>query len=352
MKIILADTDEIYMKRLSNFFMEKAPNLDLIIFTDKSLLYDYISSNFSDIAVIDEGFIDEEFAKTDHVKLKLMLSTSQNQKFGIALIKKYQKTENLLNEIQLRYAEATDSSEMIRGSNQALGISFYSPAGGVGKSALSYGLAVAGAKAGLKVLYLNLDVNSPSYSRGLSEVFLALKTKGMNLEVKIAASLSHNEEDIYELEGVESCTELNEVTAEDIQSLIKAIKAQAVFDWLVIDMGTELSEKNIKCLVLSNHIFIPVVLNDNCIKKMLRLIKEADIHGELHDIFERTGLILNCVNSPSEKNKLESVGIGGNFEVMAEIPVLPAFKTRDNTIRSAENVCYTYKPLINKLTKG
>ena len=65
---------------------------------------------------------------------------------------------------------------------------------------------------------------------------------------------------------------------------------------------------------------------------MLRLIKEADIHGELHDIFERTGLILNCVNSPSEKNKLESVGIGGNFEVMAEIPVLPAFKTRDNTI--------------------
>ena len=72
----------------------------------------------------------------------------------ICSCKKYQKTQNLLNDILLKYAEKSGSAEAIRGKSNTRMIAFYSPAGGSGKTALSLGLASSMAAEGEKGVLL------------------------------------------------------------------------------------------------------------------------------------------------------------------------------------------------------
>ena len=47
--VVLADSDGVYLKRLSDYFMEKAPQLELSIFTDLSMLKQYLQRGRVDI---------------------------------------------------------------------------------------------------------------------------------------------------------------------------------------------------------------------------------------------------------------------------------------------------------------
>ena len=97
---------------------------------------------------------DQEMAACPNVPVKIALSSGLGGAEGFESVKKYQKTENLLNEILLKYAELTGSAEAIKGSSHTRTAAFYSPAGGTGKSVLALGMAAAGARTGCKTLYL------------------------------------------------------------------------------------------------------------------------------------------------------------------------------------------------------
>lgn len=116
-RMILADSDEIYLERLSNYFMEKAPQLELNIFTDKTLLKHFLETGTGDILAVDEEMADQEMAACPNVPVKIALSSGLGGAEGFESVKKYQKTENLLNEILLKYAELTGSAEAIKGSS-------------------------------------------------------------------------------------------------------------------------------------------------------------------------------------------------------------------------------------------
>ena len=54
-KMILADYDERYLKELAYFFMERVPQLELVTFTKKEKMYQYLEQgNVIDILVVDE----------------------------------------------------------------------------------------------------------------------------------------------------------------------------------------------------------------------------------------------------------------------------------------------------------
>ena len=61
--MILADRDEAYLERLSNYFMEKSPQLELNIFTNKELLEKYLQRGHIDILAVDESFADAKMAE-------------------------------------------------------------------------------------------------------------------------------------------------------------------------------------------------------------------------------------------------------------------------------------------------
>lgn len=146
-QLILADRDELYLTNLSNYFMEKNPQLEQNIFTKKEKLIDYLENGGSaDILAVDEGFADAKLQVLAADMTKIVLSSSMEPVEGYEVVKKYQKSESLLNEILLKYAESTGKTDVIRGKSNTRAVVFYSPAGGSGKTTLSlaYGICLRG----------------------------------------------------------------------------------------------------------------------------------------------------------------------------------------------------------------
>ena len=93
-KVVLADSDRLYQECLSDYFMQKAPQLELNIFTDKALLKEYVSDTTVDILIVDKKFADDDLAAKENIKLKIVLSAGGVGPQGFTSVAKYQKTEN------------------------------------------------------------------------------------------------------------------------------------------------------------------------------------------------------------------------------------------------------------------
>lgn len=358
-QMILADSDSTYLEKLANYFMEKAPQLELNVFTEKQLLKEYLMKAEADILVVDENFIDPDIKIEGDRSVCLALSSSMTPKSGFICVRKYQKTEALLNEILLKYAEATDSADMIRGTSHTKTAVFYSPAGGTGKTVLSLGLAVAAAAVGLKALYLNLEeidsvkdilCQTPG---SLSEVFLALKTKGMNAGIKLASCVSKEAAGgFYYLSGVDSISEYEEITGKELSGLLEILRTQAEYDLVIVDLASGFNEKAVKTMETADVVFVPVVPEESAAGKMKRLLKEAELHDRYREIFQKMCLVINQAAGAAPGEILQKSGL------LEQLPCIASFYHSDLWIqktailRSGTTVYQMYQPLLERLMNG
>lgn len=355
--IILADGDEVYLERLSNYFMEKAPQLDLLLFTDKTLLLQYLSGSQADILVVGENFADSQISGAA-AGVKLVLSGSMTPVEGFELVRKYQKTEGLLNEILLKYAEATGSSEAIKGSSHTKTAAFYSPAGGTGKTVLALGMAAAAVKMGYRTLYLNLEeIDSVREVLGgtpgsLSDIFLALKTKGMNVGIKLASCVGQEPSaGFFYLSGVESISEYGEMKEEDLARLIDIIRGQSEYDVVVLDLSSGFSKKTVKILEQADVIFAPIVCEESAVSKMSRLLREGDLHEDYSHLFEKMSMIINRAGADSA-GLLQQHGILNRIRCEAWIGTAGIFSSKQILLRSGDSLPGLYQPLFKRLMEG
>mgnify|MGYP004704744927 FL=1 len=249
-RMVLADLDSEYLNHIAGYFMEHAPQLEQNLFTKSEKLRTYLErGEAADILVISEDMLDAVPSNLGEKTTKILLSSTMEPKEGYAVVKKYQKTQNLLNDILLKYAEKSGSAEAIRGKSNTRMIAFYSPAGGSGKTALSLGLASSMAAEGKKVFYLNLEaIDSvseilPHTSGSLSDLILAVRSKGMDAGLKVAAYVGMEPEGrFFYISGLDSAAEYRELKGEDIQRLLKSIRDLAEYDEVIIDLSSGFSE--------------------------------------------------------------------------------------------------------------
>lgn len=300
-KMILADWEEMYLKELSYGFMEKEPQLELFTFTKKELLSQYLrQGGTADILVIDESFADQEITELAKCPSKIVMSVSMKPIDGFQIVRKYQKTESLLGEIMLKHAEDVDSIDTIRGSSDTRIAVFYSPAGGSGKTALALAAAAAGADAGFRTMYLNLEeidsVNDVlARTPGtLSDIFLALKTRGMNAGIKLKGCVGQEPDGgFYYVSGVESISEYEEISGDDIGRLLETVRTLSEFDLVVVDITSGFSEKIRKILDGADVIFCPLVINGSAVSRLGRFLDESKLHGMYDRLFGKMNLIVN-----------------------------------------------------------
>lgn len=355
--MILADHDKLYLKQLSNYFMEKAPQLELNLFTDETLLAEYLAQAQSvDILAVDEAFaLLPELAQIRN-SVKILLSASMSPVEGFEPVKKYQKTEALLNEILLKYAECTGCAEAITGSSHTRTAAFYSPAGGTGKTVLALGMAAACASTGMRAFYLNLEmVDSVKEIMGrtpgsLSDIFLALKTKGKNVGVKLAACTGMEPSaGFYYLTGVDSISEYGEISGTDIKGLLEIIKSLSEYDVLILDLDSGFSEKTGLMLEQADIIFVPALSDEGTVAKLKRFLDEMNLHDIYNPLIEKMRLVINRTERSGIGSELQESGILNRMQCSAVISESPLFSKKCDVLRSGNLLLQLFDPMIQSL---
>lgn len=359
-KMVLADVDEQYLKELRYEFMEKAPQLDLITFTKKEKIYEYFEQgSVADILVIDEGFAEEILKMPSLPVTKIALSSSMDTVEGFHVLKKYQRMESLLNGILLKYAQDSGTLEVVRGDSDTKIATFYSPAGGTGKTTLALAMAIAGAKSGMRILYLNLEEidsvkdvldRSPGC---LTDVFLALKTKGLQAGITLKEGIgTEPEAGFYFISGVESISEYDEIDSDDIKKLLEIIRELSDYELVVIDQSSAFTEKARMILEDADVIFTPVTADEGSMSKLRRFTGESDMHGKYDSLLGKINLIMN---------KTGEVGVGGwelsditgkRFPRLASIRALPVFSSWRVMMREGDMLLPWMTPLLQTVKRG
>lgn len=369
-KVVLADSDRLYQECLSDYFMQKAPQLELNIFSDIDLLKAYINETDIDILIVDEKFADEDLSAKENIKLKIVLSAGEICPQGFVSVAKYQKTENLLNEILLKYAEATGSNEVVCGNSCTKTAVFYSPSGGSGKTVLSLGMAVCCARAGINTFYLNLeDIDSVKglFENGhgsMSDVLLAVKTKGINAGIKLAQAVAKEPHSgLFYIAGPESISEYCETSSSEMASLINTIKEKSEYDVLIIDLSSSFNEKTVKILSEANVIFTPVIPTESATAKLSRFLDEAMLHDSYTRIFEKLRIVQNRTSSLHAGGMNFGAGrLGSGLQqtygplsktsTVACIGEMSVFLRKADILKSGDMLFPVFRPLIELLNEN
>lgn len=360
--IVIADSDELYLNMLSNYLIEKNSQFDVCSFSAEESFVKYISdrNNKIDIVLFAENFLCDGIFTSD-VKVKVILSDGTFiETKGFEIVNKYQKAEKLINDILMIYADKTGRVEAVsKGNKNTKIVGVYSPVGGSGKTTLALSLSNAISSMGMKVLYFNAEkINSTigvldvAPTGNLSDVFLAVKTKGANIGLKIIANkYTDPKTQINYINPPDSAMEFNELTIDDFKKLIKEVDALSEFDVVIVDMASEYTNTKIEIMSDFDVILTPFTADTLSINKIKQYLNEFKLHSDLSEIFAKTTLIAN----KTDANSMSQINCSGILEIkqlVANIPFSPAFSDAKNLAYAGNVNQGIFNPIINRILQG
>ena len=312
LKLVIADHEEDYVKRFSDFIAYKYSNrFQISYFTKYDCLLNFIENEGVkiDILLLDMDMYAEGIP-LDKVRTVIIL-TKGNQSVNdkeCNKINKYQHGDTLVGDIMGIYTLENEdgSGHMFTNKNRTSKIAtFFSPAGGSGATCVALASSVQCAMRGMRVLYLDFQsLNStemffgPSKSPGLSEILYSLKENGVNLAAKIEALRCVDEKyNIHFFAAAQSTAELWEVTPREYVAFIHQIRCMGYYDVIFIDTSADFALRNAEVLGSSDCVFIIVRQDVLSIKKTEVLLDEISILEQRKGISLKEGIhiiINNC----------------------------------------------------------
>lgn len=352
-KLILADSDERYLKELSYYFMENIPQFEVLVFTKKEKLHQFLEQDGkADVLVVDEVFADARMKELTPDMTRIVLSTSMSPADGFEAVKKYQRMESLSKSILLKYAQDSNTLETVKGNSDTRITVFYSPSGGTGKTTLALALAVTSTKMGLRTLYLNLEeIDSVKDVLGktagsLSDLFLALKTKGMNVGIKLkGCAEAEPTAGFYYISGVDSISEFEEIDDEDMGKFLKTIRELAEYDLVVIDLDSGFTDKARRLLKEADTIMVPFVADEGNISKMARFLNESRLHDAYDPLFEKMRIIINKTGAYGSGMEAMPDDIRGQISCCASIKLSSEFVKKRNILSADSRIIQEINPI-------
>lgn len=318
LNLVIADHEEDYVKRFSDFLTYKYSNrFQISYFTKYDCLLHFIEneSRKIDILLVDVDMYGKgiPFDKAGTV----IILTCGNQPANYTecrQINKYQHGDKLVGDIIEVYAlENEEGNERVYTNNDRTAkiVTFFSPAGGSGTTCVALGLSVQCAMRGMTVLYLDFQtLNSTKMFfaspkvRGLSDILYSLKGNGADMAAKIEALRCVDEEfNIHFFAPAQSGAELWEVTPEEYVAFIRQIRAMGYYDVIFIDASADFALRNAEILETSDRVFIIVRQDSLSIKKAEVLFDEMSILEQRKGINLKDGthiIINNCNGSSAD----------------------------------------------------
>lgn len=349
--LVIADSEEVYARRLSDFLAYKYSNrFQVSYFTKYDCLMDFIKNGDKkvDVLLVDKDMYTEDMP-WDKVGTVMLLASATQTASGkeMGCINKYQHGDRLVGDIMehLNYESQVYSGHIFASESRGTRIvSFFSPAGGSGATCVAMGSSVQCAMRGMTVLYLDFQTLSctelffkPSRAKGLSDILYSLKNDKTNLTARIEAvrSIDH-EHNVHFFAPAESGMELNEAAPEEYAAFIRQIRNMGQYDAVFIDLSADFALRNAAVLEESDFVFLVMREDTLCIKKAEMLLCEMSILSQKKgiDLKDKTNIIINKAMENSEGKAFDF-----NTAGKAEVFTLPF----SNAISDIKNL----KPLTN-----
>lgn len=344
--IAIADSDEMYLNHISNYLIENVHTFEVFSFTTKGNLVKFVmdKSNKIDIVALSEDLIDN-IASEINAPVKILLSDgTYTDMEGFEVVNKYQKAEKFINDILLIYAEKTGRVEAVAtGDKETKILGFYSPVGGSGKTTLALAASVSIARQGKRVFYLNAEkINSTvsllneGENSSMSDVYLALKTKGSNVGLRIMANkCTDSETNISYIKPSESSLEINEITSAEFVRLLSEFEGLGEFDYVTVDFDSEFTKEKAKILEKCDKIIVPFLAETASLSKARLFIRELGMYDELKEIQDKMIYLINKFTQGTE-GLISGSGLTELCDIQMNVAFSPVLSDINNILHISE----------------
>lgn len=312
--LLIADSDSVYLERVSKYIQEKHTQFELYSFSSAEYLDEYLKApNVKvDILLCSDDLFSPTVQGADAAVKAVLSDGTYDAYTEYEHINKYQKAENIITAIQIKYAEITGRTDSLAGKpkdSRVVGV--YSPVGGSGKTTLAVAVGKALAEQNRKVLYLNYECICSTAdffmtnNSGMSEVYLAAMSSNTNAGLKVIANKVNDSVTGVDFVGcAESMLEFNELSADNLANIIKQTDELNEFDYIIVDFDSTLSADKFKLLSICDKIIMPFTLSPLSVTKMNCLMKEREMHGEVGDIVSKAVFVANMAENAPLPNTL------------------------------------------------
>ncbi len=304
--LIIADTNHEYMKRLSEYIEDKykgAYEIELIDGKDK--LYKRVEKTRCGILLMTSNVYDPDI-NFRNVDLAVLLMDEESQESDKEKFKrkinKYTRITKLMEYLEYEYEEME--------KNRPLIYTVYSPAGGVGKTTIALSTALAYAKIGRQVLYINLedidstpmyfDEQNQSLDEQLTEVLqTSPRTLLLNRVVKDKFT------GIRYLRRDEDILDTSSLRADEIVHTIQSAMDSELVNIVIVDTNSNINLLNKTLFEESNYILMVVNEKKESTYKLNSLIASRYIDTDLQ---EKVRLVTNFGARYNINNRIQNVG--------------------------------------------
>lgn len=319
-KLVIADKDQIYLNRISNVISAKYSNkLELFAFSKLETLYEFIKENKVDVLLVSDAFEIDDRKLPEKIDFAYLVDSPNIDKLnGKKAVCKYTKIDIIYKAVLSMYSE--NSSNVLnfkkQGSSDTKVFSFFSCSGGDGASVLAAACCLDLAKKGKRVLYLNLEqCGTPRVffnaegDFGLSELVYAIKRNKVNVALKVESLVKKESNGVSFLDEAKASLDLLEMTEEDISLLMKDVVNSQLFEYIVIDTDTILTDFYISIMFNSDNIIFVSDASDVSVSKFKRVYHSLKIIQEHRKInlIEKIYMIYNKTNTMNEGGYLSDI---------------------------------------------
>lgn len=296
-KLVVADADERYLDRLAERLAELfGSRIRLVTFTRAGLLAEYMNTAGErvDILLVHPHLLAAGLLPDKNVGLRALLAEGESDSIpdGFFVVDKYQPCDRMVYQLLGLYAETNPGvAGLISGTSATRIISVFSPAGGVGKTAISVGLATRLAELDRAVFYLNLESfaslasNPEGYgNEGFTHVLLGLLTNPGILPLRLEKYKQKDaERNFYYLDPPQCCLELLQLGSEKTRQLLDRLKQMGKYDAVVIDLDAAITEPTLAALELSDSVVLVEVPEPWCQAKIEAFLNQVPLIGSLEE---------------------------------------------------------------------
>jgi MinD-like ATPase involved in chromosome partitioning or flagellar assembly len=346
MLLVILDSDTAFIDMLSSYIRttELAERFTVKSFTSREQGVAFLERTRENcILLIHQSFFPlpkEVFRHPIGCTLLLSDTIADSDGLEYPVLFKFQPLNQLMTQVIGHYNDA--SYAPLRGKNRTEVLAIYSATGGTGKTVLSLNMAKQAALAGQNVFYFNLEMfNSASlilHSSG-KEAFAQLlyyaKTNPKQLSAKIGQLASyHHELAFHFLDPLTNMKEFNEMSADDVKTIIDALVSVGIYHRIIVDLESSLHPRIIAALEKCDRLYWLVLDDPQQIYKTLSMVKQLccldGINGT--DILNKSGMILNK-HTEQWLNPLNHLGLR-RAGVLPYIPQWKSYGHMEQLLRS------------------